>query len=92
MSSIAYIITIALLVGALIVEKILNQRTVSELHDRLAAKDLADFKYHKEIEPVELDHNAEVLRLKRKELEERVEAEKKMTPEEKAARAAAAGF
>lgn len=83
MNTVAYIITIVLLVGALVLEKILNHKVVAELHDRLAAKDLADFKYHQKLEPVELEHNEKVLKLQREKIEAGLEAEKKMTPAEK---------
>jgi hypothetical protein len=83
MKDVGYIITIALLVAALVVEKILNHKIVAELHDRLAAKSLADLKYHQEIEPVEIDHNKKVLEINRQELEAKVAAEKKMTETER---------
>lgn len=92
MSNLAYVITIALLVAALILEKILNHKTVSELHDRLAAKDLADFKYHQKIEPVEIEHNEEVLKFEREKLEAENERAKKMTPAERELRDQAKGM
>jgi hypothetical protein len=83
MKDVAYIITIVLLVGALVLEKILNHKIVAELHDRLAAKSLADLKYHREIEPVEIDHNKKILEINRQELEAKVEAERKMSDTER---------
>jgi len=83
MSDLGYIITIVLLVAALVVEKILNHKNVAELHDRLAAKNLEDFKYHKEIEPIELEHNKKILELNREKVEQDLAAEKKMTKTER---------
>ena len=92
MKEIAYIITIVLLIGALVLEKILNHKIVAELHDRLAAKSLADLKYHREIEPVEIDHNKKVLEINRQEHEAKVAAEKKMTDTERDLAVAGARF
>lgn len=83
MKEVGYVITIVLLVGALVLEKILNHKIVAELHDRLAAKSLADLKYHQEIEPVEINHNKKILEINRQELEAKVAAEKRMTDTER---------
>lgn len=92
MKDVAYIITIALLIGALVLEKILNHKIVAELHDRLAAKSLADLKYHREIEPVEIEHNKKVLEINRQELEAKVEAERKITDTDRELAAAGRKF
>ena len=92
MKEIGYIITIVLLVGALVLEKVLNHKIVAELHDRLAAKSLADLKYHQEIEPVEVDHNKKVLEINRQELEAKVDAERKMSDTERDLAAAGRRF
>lgn len=92
MKDVGYIITVALLVGALVLEKILNHKIVAELHDRLAAKSLADLKYHREIEPIEIDHNKKILEINRQELEAKIEAERKMTDTERELSAAGRKF
>lgn len=84
MGNVGYIITIVLLVAALGLEKILNHRIVSDLNDRLASKSLEDFKYHQKIEPVEVKHNEEVLKLQRDKIQAQQEAERKMTDAERA--------
>lgn len=83
MSNVAYIITIALLVAALIVEKVLNHKHVSELHDRLAAKSLEEFKYEKSVRPVELEHNKKMLEVDREKAKVELEHEKKMPESER---------
>lgn len=92
MGDIAYIITIALLVAALVVEKVLNHKNVAELHDRLAAKNLEEFKYEKEVRPVELAHNKEMLEIDREKARVALELEKKMPESEREIRAAAKGM
>ena len=55
----------------------------SELFDRLSAKNLEEYKYFRDNHPLEVDHNKRVLESSRKAEEERIEFERKMTPEDK---------
>ena len=61
-----------------------------ELHDRLAAKDLEEFKYFKTVHPIEAKHNEEVLALQRKKIEE--DAKKHKTADEIEGEKKAEGF
>ncbi len=61
----------------------LHYEEKSELFDRLSAKNLEEYKYFRDNHPLEVDHNKKILETQRRAEEERIEAQKKVSTEDK---------